>query len=113
MPCNRRYFIGVDLMVSDREILSKAIVDAGGRVIETDKLGALTFEIPGHYGPLSLTKDGKLHGNYYTWEKPADIANTLKRAYTAQVIKTAGQRFGWQVQASPDKRQLTLGKRGL
>jgi hypothetical protein len=93
MPCYTREKSTIEFgPKTDAKLLAAAFKTLGYDVLVSPK-GVVTFygeQIEGRFA------NGKLSVNSATVidEK---MVNTFKRAYSAEVVKSAAQRFGWQV----------------
>lgn len=99
MPCNTRITITLEMGENiDLDCMTKALQTIYGKGVVLDKQ---TKRIEWYSGSFS---DGKL-----TMRNSVD-AETIKRNYTAELIKAKAARFGWNVQKTSET-QFTLVKR--
>jgi hypothetical protein len=103
MPCYSRVSSSVEFGDgTDAGLLAKALQSLGYIVGRAGP--ALRFSGLGRSG---LYQNGQLTVNGSS-ELTTDQVNEIKRAYSAEVVKSAAQRFGWQAkQQSPTQFQVT------
>lgn len=105
MPCYSRVASTVELgPKTDAGLLAQAL-DSLGYIVGRAG-GAVRFSHP-LTGVTGRYQNGVMNVSTIEGEAPLD-QNEIKRAYSAQVIKSAAQRFGWQAkQTSPTQFQVT------
>lgn len=114
MPCNEIRTTTVALERADRDLLTKALqsdkwqVLADGDLLRFMRYDLATGTVSGQYDGHSLilrTQSG------LSAKAEAEVINSIKRAYSAQVVAAATARFGWRLQ-STDNRRFVVQRRG-
>ena len=104
MPCDQIRITTVELEGADLDTMQRALQGLGYTV--------------SHYGQgLSFQKGfnsaGTYDGHAFSFTRGALDVNTLKRAYSAEVVRTSATRFGWKVTEKTPNRQFIVERRGL
>jgi hypothetical protein len=105
MPCYQVRKTTVDAQTMKPDILAEALKQAG---FDASQDGA---------GRVVFTKKGSYQ--YHWWEagqlkisgsNAAEMVNEVKRAYSAQVVRSAAQQFGWKA-SEKQQGQFEVTKR--
>lgn len=98
MPCYTQQTSVVQFGAqTDRALLQRALEGLGFIVRKTER--GLSFQKAG--------QDGSFENGALTVNGTVEV-NAFKRAYSAEVVRAAGARFGWQVkQSAPSTFQVT------
>lgn len=114
MPCNEVRTTSVALERADRDLLTRALqsdkwqVLADGDLLRFTRYDIATGYVSGQYDGHNLllrTQAG------LSAKAEAEVINSIKRSYSAQVVSAATARFGWRVQ-STDNRRFVVQRRG-
>lgn len=105
MPCHSRQYSTIDFgEATDVSLLAKAFTALGYTVKQTGKALVLDNTTTGTTGTFENGKLGLTTGQWASL--PVDL-NEIKRAYSAEVIKSAATRFGWKVK-SPEANKFQV-----
>lgn len=104
MPCYSRVTSTIEFGdKTDQRLLAEALKSLGYNVIAAKNGAPLRF-----YGGLA---DGEFANGKLTVRQDGSFdENAVKRAYSAQVVKSAAQRFGWTVK-QPAENQFQVTRR--
>jgi hypothetical protein len=113
MPCWTEASTELNLDKSDRDLLIAALVAMGYRINPDEysrrrgfEFSADRFQSDGHGCDCSVfIKNGKMSiGGPDAHHDYAPERNEMARAYSAEVIKSATKRFGWQLAKKSDRQ---------
>ena len=109
MPCDEIRTTTVALNRADTTLLRQALEAEGWSVTETESRILYTRVISGTQ--LQVVYDGaqlNITAPAYALTNRDQLVNSIKRAYSAQVVQAASARFGWRVkQQSPARFAVT------
>lgn len=89
MPCNTIVLNNVELKAADRDLLKKAIEALGWRILSESK-----SEIRLNAGGVSVAiREGVMQ----VPQGQEALADRLKVSYSTEAVKTAANRFRWQL----------------
>lgn len=108
MPCYTVKKTSVNVSAMNLELLKAGLIAAGFTVNEQQ--GRLSFRKNGSYRTHEYS-DGKLS---VEGEEVEDMVNEVKRAYSAQVIRTSMVRAGWKLNEKKSEKTVSFqaSKRG-
>lgn len=100
MPCDQIQTSSIALEKADRDLLAQALKAEGWQVVVSGE--RLLFSrhtreqgfVSGVYDGHNLT----LQTQQYRGVNVNEVVNSIKRAYSTQVVQAASTRFGWRVQ---------------
>lgn len=105
MPCDQVRAITVEFGVgTDLDLLTKAAEKLGYRVVRNQETNRLDL----------FDQYGSWQGVYEAGKLTLDEAriNSMKKAYSTQVVESSARRFGWQTKKL-EASKYVLQKRGL
>src|SRR5215467_7421805 len=91
MPCDRIIRNKVDLKLSDRNLLERALKNMGATDIYLDS-GIFRYR-----GKRYELKDGKLIGA----GNLGPVADQVKQSYSREALAASSERFGWALKEQP------------
>lgn len=95
MPCDRIIRNSVELMATNRDLLKKALEAAGFTDIDLRQNGTLYAFDPKTRQVIEISKTHvKLN------QGTEHVADTIKKHYAKEAVKTAAKKFGWQFKES-------------
>jgi len=104
MPCDSRVTVSVNLSAADRELLFKVLMGLGWQPREISNM--IQVYVP-EFGAVTIT-GGKLNIGTYSYlaseAKAEELANKIRRAYSAEVVKSQAKKFGWQLKQTADNK---------
>lgn len=107
MPCYSRQTSTIEFgEQTDRAIFQRAVTEMG-YTVNVNRDGTIAFWTSD--GDISAALDMKGKLQVTTAEGVFDV-NTIKRAYSTEVVKAAAKRFGWQVK-SPAANKFEVQRR--
>jgi len=96
MPCHTRQYASVDLGKLDPDLLMKALTEMGLKPVRNGDI--IGFGLKEYYN----ISTGKLMlGLRYS-------VNEIKRAYSAEIVKTQAKRFGWQIKKTAENKYVAI-----
>lgn len=103
MPCWTVRETSVELGAADPDVLRRGLEAAG-------------FELSMYGSALLVMRGGQIvaeieNGRATVNRGDTDVVNEIKRAYSAEVVKTAAKRFGYSLTTNKQTGKITAGRR--
>jgi hypothetical protein len=103
LPCWTVRETSVELDASDPDVLKRGLAAAG-------------FELSMYGGALLVMRGGQIvaeieNGRVTVNRGDTGVVNDIKRAYSAEVVKTAAKRFGYSLTTNKQTGKITAGRR--
>ena len=105
MPCNTVTTTKIQWsQQTDTELLQKALIQLGYTANRSEYGNIAAWR-----GLANINYNGQTHT--MTTNSSADVVALIKQAYSAQIVKAAAGRFGWQLQETQPGRQFQAARR--
>ena len=92
MPCDTISETEIEFgQHTDPELLKKAMTSLGFQVNATERVNDFTF------ANFNTYESGSFVSGKFSFNQSSTESNTIKRAYSEQVVRASAKRFGWDL----------------
>lgn len=118
MPCNQIRTTSIELNLANQELLIKALkelygqggVEVLGNTIYI-RSGSENFTVSA--GKVTLRYSAGYMSSQQADKQAGEIANKIKRGYTAEAIKFGAKKMGWNIKSTGNTQHIQATRRTL